>query len=298
MSGTPDANDPSGDAWVTANDGHDYWGRYGAAGLLVYDPDKGVLLQHRADWSHFGGTWGIPGGAVHRGESAVDGAIRESHEEAHVPAASVAPTYTHLLDKGPWTYTTVLARVIAPFDPEIGDGESIELRWVPLDEIEQYPLHPGFKNAWPLLRPLVEQPVTVVVDGANLLGATPNGWWKDRLGSAKRLRDELGDLSTAGVSPILVGLTADDAPGISRVYPRWVQVTEGPAKTLEGSEAVRVVGAPTHGDDTIIEETQRAIVLGRKVVVITSDRELQIRAQAAGAISRGVKYLLRYLPKA
>lgn len=297
MSATPEDVNLSGDAWVTANDGREYWGRYGAAGLLLHDVDKGILLQHRADWSHFGGTWGIPGGAVHRDESAVDGAIRESHEEAHVPPESVRPIYTHVLDKGTWTYTTVLARVTEPFTPEIGDRESVDLRWVPLDEVESYSLHPGFKNAWPALRPLLEQPVTVIVDGANLLGATPNGWWKDRLGSAKRLRGELGDLSHTGVAPIFVGLSAAEAPGINRVYPSWVQVTEGPAKTLNSSDRIKVVGAPTHGDDTIIDEARLAKSEGRRVVVVTSDNELQIRAQAAGVLSRGVKHLLRYLPK-
>lgn len=281
---------------MTAADGHAYWGRYGAAGLVAHDPAKGVLLQHRADWSHFGGTWGIPGGALHRGESAVAGAIRESHEEASVPEAAVAPIYTHLLDRGGWTYTTVLARVREPFDPAIGDRESVALAWVPLDEVEQYPLHPGFAAAWPLLRSLLHRPVTVVVDAANVLGATPNGWWKDRIGSAARLRDELGDLSQRGVSAAFAGFTGETHPGVTRVYPSWVQVTEGPAKVLTGSDRVRVVGAPTHGDDTIIEETTRALATGNEVVVVTSDAELQVRARVAGALARGVKHLIRYLP--
>ena len=56
-------------------DGQRFWGRFGAAGLLVHDLRRGILLQHRADWSHFGGTWGLPGGARHAGESAVEGAL-------------------------------------------------------------------------------------------------------------------------------------------------------------------------------------------------------------------------------
>ena len=66
-------------------DGQRFWGRFGAAGLLVHDLRRGVLLQHRADWSHFGGTWGLPGGARHAGETAVQGALREAAEEAAVP---------------------------------------------------------------------------------------------------------------------------------------------------------------------------------------------------------------------
>ncbi|WP_258222948.1 NUDIX domain-containing protein, partial [Microbacterium sp. HMWF026] len=71
-----------GDAWVVAPTGEKYWGRFGAAGLLALDADRGVLLQHRVAWSHFGNTWALPGGARHQGESARDGALRESGEEA------------------------------------------------------------------------------------------------------------------------------------------------------------------------------------------------------------------------
>jgi 8-oxo-dGTP pyrophosphatase MutT (NUDIX family) len=78
-----------GDAWVYTASGTKYWGAFGAAGVLVWHRQHGVLLQHRAAWSHNGGTWGIPGGARRQGESAVEGALREAHEEAGVPADGV-----------------------------------------------------------------------------------------------------------------------------------------------------------------------------------------------------------------
>jgi 8-oxo-dGTP pyrophosphatase MutT (NUDIX family) len=54
-------------------------------------PERGVLLQHRVAWSHFGDTWGLPGGARHQDESACEEALRESAEEAGVPASAVRP---------------------------------------------------------------------------------------------------------------------------------------------------------------------------------------------------------------
>jgi 8-oxo-dGTP diphosphatase len=140
-----------GDAWVEGAQGR-FWGRFGAAGVLAYDPDKGVLLQHRAAWSHNGGTWGLPGGALHQGEDAVAGALREAHEEAAVPAKDVSILFTSVLDVGYWSYTTVVLLVRKPFDPVISDPESIELRWVPLSEVESNELHPGFGAVWPELR--------------------------------------------------------------------------------------------------------------------------------------------------
>jgi 8-oxo-dGTP pyrophosphatase MutT (NUDIX family) len=146
-----------GDAWVEGERGK-FWGRFGAAGVLAYDPAKGVLLQHRALWSHNGGTWGLPGGALHQGEDAVTGALREAHEEAAVPADGVDVLYTSMLDVGYWTYTTVVVLVTTPFDPVISDPESLELQWVPLEDVERKELHPGFAKAWPALRPrLLEQ---------------------------------------------------------------------------------------------------------------------------------------------
>lgn len=145
----------SGDAWVEAEDGGRYWGRFGAAGLLAFDPARGILLQHRVSWSDHGGTWGIPGGARHEGESAVDGAIRESHEEAGVPVTSVTPRYAYQIDRGGWTYTTIIADVTTPFEAEITDPESHALEWIALDRVESFDLHPGFAASWPILRPLL-----------------------------------------------------------------------------------------------------------------------------------------------
>ena len=140
-----------GDAWVEGERGR-FWGRFGAAGILVHDPDRGVLLQHRATWSDQGGTWGLPGGALHQGEDAVAGALREAWEEAAIPAGHVRVLFTSVFDVGYWSYTTVGARVIRPFDPRIADAESIELRWVMPDEVHTHPLHAGFAAAWPALR--------------------------------------------------------------------------------------------------------------------------------------------------
>lgn len=140
-----------GDAWVEGERGR-FWGRFGAAGVLAYAPDRGVLLQHRAVWSHNGGTWGLPGGALHQGEDAVTGALREAHEEAAVPAERVSVLFSSVLDVGYWSYTTVVLLVIEPFEPVISDPESIELKWVPLADVDSKELHPGFAAAWPGLR--------------------------------------------------------------------------------------------------------------------------------------------------
>jgi 8-oxo-dGTP diphosphatase len=281
----PDGPRNPGDAWVVAPTGEKYWGRFGAAGLLAVDAERGILLQHRVAWSHFGGTWGLPGGALHEGESAILGAVREAQEEAGVPDASVRPRFTSVLDLGIWSYTTVVADVVEPFEPVISDPESVALEWVPLDEVSSRPLHPGFGNAWPVLRELLDVRPSVVVDAANVVGSVPDGWWKDRAGAATRLADELNGLA--------VGADDLDLGGTSW-FPPVAFVVEGAARGMDApyvdeSDAllpagiVSVVAAEAAGDDAIVAEVERRVALGEYVVAVTSDRELRERVSAAGA---------------
>jgi 8-oxo-dGTP diphosphatase len=137
-----------GDGWVRCTQGHAHWGLYGAAGLMVVSGGR-VLLQHRAFWSHHGNTWGIPGGARGRAESAVEAALREAAEETGLVAAEVEVVKEFEDDHGGWSYTTVLASATSLLPVEPLDGESAALEWIPLAEVEGLPLHPGFALGWP-----------------------------------------------------------------------------------------------------------------------------------------------------
>ena len=41
---------------------------------------------------------------------------------------------------------------VSPVHPTVTDAESVELRWVPVDEVADLPLLPAFASAWPHLR--------------------------------------------------------------------------------------------------------------------------------------------------
>lgn len=311
----PDGPRDPGDAWVEAESGERYWGRFGAAGLLAYDPARGVLLQHRVAWSHFGGTWALPGGALHEGESALDGALREAQEEAGIPDGAVRARFASVLDLGIWSYTTVVGDVIEPFEPVISDPESVALEWVPVAEVDDLPLHPGFAKAWQTLRGLLDVRPVVVVDAANVVGSKPDGWWKDRAGAAAKLRSRVEAWAQAGVPAAALGL------GCDRWYPPVSFVVEGAAKRVSDDVEVvapvapgaaadaRVVGsariprvttvrAPGHGDDAIVEEAQRLRDAGYRVTVVTSDRGLRERAESIGAHVDSAAWLLNQLPPA
>lgn len=147
-----------GDGWATSDDGVHYWGRHGAAGLLLRAPHPDgravVLLQHRAPWSHQGGTWSLPGGARDSHETVEDAAIREAHEEAGLTPDCLDVrkwVVTAIAAGSGWTYTTVIADATEPL-ATVPNRESSELRWVAEDEVADLPLHPGFAASWEQLR--------------------------------------------------------------------------------------------------------------------------------------------------
>ena len=279
-----------GDAWVVAPTGEKYWGRFGAAGLLAVDAERGVLLQHRVAWSHFGNTWALPGGARHEGESARDGALRESGEEAGVPADAVQARFESVLDLGIWSYSTLVADVTVPFEPVISDPESVALEWVPVDQVETLPLHPGFASAWPALRAALDARPAILVDVANVMGSVPDGWWKDRAGAARRLLTRLSSLAHGGVDAAELGLTA------TRWFPVVGAVLEGEARAANVShDLVAVWRASGSGDDEIVRVAQKLVGSRNPVIVVTSDRELAARVEVLGASVRGARWLLEQL---
>jgi 8-oxo-dGTP pyrophosphatase MutT (NUDIX family) len=281
-----------GDAWVEAPTGERYWGRFGAAGLLAVDPVRGVLLQHRVAWSHFGGTWALPGGARHEGETATDAAMREATEEAGVPEGSVRPRLLGVLDLGYWSYTTLVADVVAPFEPVISDPESLALSWVPVKEIDDYPLHPGFADSWAGLRRMLGVRPVVIVDAANVVGSVPDGWWRDRAGATARLLERIVGLAEDGLPAETLGLDAD------RWFPEFLVVREGQARGGDveaGSGHVRVVDAPGIGDDEIVAQAAASAASGNTVTVVTSDRALAERCIAVGATVHSAGWLIDLL---
>ena len=146
---------------MISDSGAHHWGLYGAAGLLLRAPradgTPAVLLQHRAVWSHQGGTWALPGGARDSHESAEETAVREAREEAGLLAGLLAVRATVVtaevsgLGGTHWTYTTVVADAGEPLHT-VPNRESAELRWVGEDEVADLPLHPGFAASWQRLR--------------------------------------------------------------------------------------------------------------------------------------------------
>ncbi|AFM08122.2 NUDIX domain-containing protein [Corynebacterium pseudotuberculosis Cp162] len=150
----------SGDGWVEGPNGTQLWGKYGAAGLLLTAArTQSVLMQHRASWTNYGGTWALPGGARELVETAEEAAAREAYEETGISLERYVFVQS-LVTAGPyhsgWTYTTVLALTQEELDT-VPNAESEELRWVPISEVHKLDLLPAFAATWENLKTRVEK---------------------------------------------------------------------------------------------------------------------------------------------
>ena len=115
----------------------------------------------------------------------------------------------------------------------------------------------------------------LIVDGANVVGSRPNGWWRDRAGAAERLHQAMA-ATDLGYDVVVLVLEGDAKRG-------------RPVGEVGG---IHTVHAPGSGDDTIVEQVRARTTDADDVVVVTADRALRERVAAAGGSSVGPSWLL------
>lgn len=121
----------------------------------------------------------------------------------------------------------------------------------------------------------------LVVDAANVVGSRPNGWWRDRAAAAAALCGELTSALDAGrlTGPVVVVVEGEARAGVEE----------------RDQQGLRVIHAPGSGDDTLAGVVAQAVADGRSPTLVTADRELRQRAQQAGGVVAGPRWLLQRL---
>jgi predicted RNA-binding protein with PIN domain len=118
-----------------------------------------------------------------------------------------------------------------------------------------------------------------LVDGNNVMGSRPDGWWRDRRGAQRRLVERLEEFAAARDVPVTV-------------------VFDGSAHGAGGGERVAVRFARRSGrdaaDDDVAALVQRHPDPG-SLTVVTSDAALAERVRGAGATVVGAGAFLREL---
>jgi predicted RNA-binding protein with PIN domain len=121
-----------------------------------------------------------------------------------------------------------------------------------------------------------------VIDGMNVIGSRPDGWWRDRAGAAHRLLARLQELAAASgdeITLVLDGRPLEDLP-------------EG---THDGVEVLYARRPGRNAGDDRIVEVLRNIPEAAAVTVVTSDRDLAERSRELGAVVVGTRSLLTRL---
>ncbi|MBA9007373.1 NUDIX hydrolase [Thermomonospora cellulosilytica] len=282
------------DGWTRCAQGHQHWGRYGAAGMLIFhlDAEEGphVLLQQRAWWCSGALTWCMFGGGRLGGEDPVTAALRETAEECTLDTGVLRLHGLVHDDHGGWSYTTVVASADRMHPVRPASAETRRARWFPQEKVAGLRLFEPFAVNWPRLATMMSR-LVLVVDAANVVGSRADGWWRDRAGATARLRDKLAGLAERGVTGLPEGVVGHDIS-----FPEIVLVVEGAARPVADGQVpgVRVVAAPGSGDDAIVDLV-RAAEPGTTCLVVTADRGLRARVTAAGGHCTGPSWLLSRL---
>jgi predicted RNA-binding protein with PIN domain len=107
-----------------------------------------------------------------------------------------------------------------------------------------------------------------LIDGMNVIGTRPDGWWRNRDAAMLRLVDLLERWAAAEGEDVTVVFERPPSPPLS-------------SSVIEVAHAPRA--RPNSADDEIVRQLAAAPQVG-EVRVVTSDRWLADRARALGAV--------------
>ena len=117
----------------------------------------------------------------------------------------------------------------------------------------------------------------LIVDGMNVLGSRPDGWWRDRPAAMERLTRRLE--------------TFADGEGIELVVVFDGRPHERVSAAAERIEVLFAPGGPNAADKEIVRVI-RADPEPGSMVAVSSDRRLRAAVKASGASSVGAGELL------
>jgi 8-oxo-dGTP pyrophosphatase MutT (NUDIX family) len=110
-----------------------------ASGVVVHDPDRGVLLIHRHRFITDTWGWEIPAGAIEEGESPEDAARREVLEETGWEIGAVEPlgSYHPVNGLADVTFNLFLARGAVHRGEPLDRSEADAVEWLPLEQVRE-----------------------------------------------------------------------------------------------------------------------------------------------------------------
>ena len=114
------------------------------AGCVFTDGECILLLLRSAD-SKNPRTWGIPAGHAREGETPMRTAFRETKEEIGVDPRSLSLKQLGQSSERNGRWVVFVFQVNKQFSCKL-NNEHTDSKWVPIDDLLSYPLHPLFKR--------------------------------------------------------------------------------------------------------------------------------------------------------
>jgi 8-oxo-dGTP pyrophosphatase MutT (NUDIX family) len=135
------------------------------AAVVVIRDGSALILQrgYTAPWEP--GKWNLPGGGIDYGETPLEGAIRETFEETGINLHGVDIKSLGLRHFDDWTLETFVAVIsdrsilpehipqradrerLLPISEELGFAESIDYRWIPRHQIDDFEYVPTVRES-------------------------------------------------------------------------------------------------------------------------------------------------------
>ncbi len=120
-----------------------------------------------------------------------------------------------------------------------------------------------------------------LIDGMNVIGSRPTGWWRDRPGAMRKLVEELQAFTKRGEESVTV-------------------VLDGRPFDLDGGDGVTVLFASRRGPNAADDDIAALVESDddpADLSVVTSDGDLARRVRAAGATVVGAGEFRRLLDR-
>jgi predicted RNA-binding protein with PIN domain len=137
----------------------------------------------------------------------------------------------------------------------------------------------------PAASPGAGDSLTLVVDGNNVMGSRPDGWWRDRAGAARRLLARVQCHAAHLDHPVVLVFDVP-LPDVPEGEHSGVTVRYGRRPGRDSADDRIIADLEADGDAG-----------GGRVELVTSDRSLASRARARGAAVTGAGAFLALLDR-
>jgi len=116
--------------------------KHKGAGIVYTDGKKVLLIKRSSKARDYPFTWASAGGNIEEGEGLKQAAERESREEIGTVKGRKIAEFINV------PFAMFIYKVDKPFVVKLNE-EHTESKWVDLDSVGSYKLHPNFRKEWP-----------------------------------------------------------------------------------------------------------------------------------------------------